>query len=63
VAHIIIIGGDGVGPGGKAKGTIEYTPDHSVPPVVQIRKAERAEKMLERINDMLYGNDSSADHD
>jgi hypothetical protein len=55
VAHIIIIGGDGVGPGGSAKSRVEYTPDHSVSAVEQMRKVKRVEKMLERINDFLYG--------
>lgn len=55
MSHQIIIIQSGTGTGGSAKATIEYTPDHSVPGAKQIRKAERAAEMLEKINDMLYG--------
>jgi hypothetical protein len=57
MSHSIIIQKNGTGTGGSAKSTIEYTPDHSVPGAKQIRKAERAAEMLEKINDMLYGPD------
>jgi hypothetical protein len=49
---------NGTGTGGSAAARIEYTPDHSVPGAKQIRKAERAAEMLEKINDMLYGPDT-----
>lgn len=55
MSHQIIIIQSGTGPGGSAKGTVEYTPNHSVPGAVQIRKAEKAGKVLEKLNDFLYG--------
>ena len=55
MTHRIIIVEDGTGPGGSAKSTIEYTPNHAVPGVLQIRKAEKAAKVLEKLNDYLYG--------
>jgi hypothetical protein len=58
MSHTIIIVQNGTGTGGSATGRIEYTPDHSVPGAKQIRKAERAAEMLEKINDMLYGPDT-----
>ena len=57
MTHRIIITENGIGAGGSSVGTIEYTPDHSVPPAKQIRKIERAGEMLKRINDFLYGPD------
>ena len=61
MSHVIIIVQNGTGTGGAAKSTIEYTPDHGVPGAKQIRKAERAAEMLERINDMLYGPETNED--
>lgn len=55
MAHKIIIEEGGSGSGGSAKITIEYTPDHAIPPVLQIRKAERAARVAEKLNDYLYG--------
>ena len=55
MSHVIIIVQTGIGPGGSAKGTVEYTPNHSVPGAVQIRKAEKVAKVLEKLNDYLYG--------
>lgn len=52
---------NGTGAGGSAKSTIEYTPDHAVLGAKQIRKAERAAQMLEKINDMLYGPEQDGD--
>lgn len=54
MSHVIIITDDGTGPGGSAKGTIEYTPSHDTAPTEQIRRARRAERMLGKINDYLY---------
>jgi hypothetical protein len=34
---------------------VKYTPNHDVPPAQQIHKAERAARVLERLNDFLYG--------
>ena len=59
MTHRIIITENGTGVGGSSTGTIEYTPDHAVPPAKQIRKAERAGEMLKRINDFLYGPDDT----
>lgn len=58
MSHVIIIVQNGAGAGGSAASRIEYTPDHSVPGAKQIRKAERAAEMLEKINDFLYGPDT-----
>jgi len=55
MSHVIIIVQNGTGPGGSAKATVEYTPNHAVPGALQIRKAEKAAKVLEKLNDYLYG--------
>jgi len=55
VTHRIIIVENGTGPGGSASSTVEYTPNHAVPGAQQIRKAEKAAKVLEKLNDYLYG--------
>jgi hypothetical protein len=55
MSHTIIIVQNGTGPGGSATARVEYTPDHAVPPIIQIRKAEKAAKVLEKLNDYLYG--------
>jgi hypothetical protein len=54
MAHKIIIEEEGTGSGGSAKSVIEYTPDHAVPPVLQIRKAEKAARVLKRLHAYLY---------
>jgi hypothetical protein len=54
VSHIIIITQQGTGPGGSANATVEYTPSHDTAPSEQIKKARRAERVLERLNDYLY---------
>lgn len=56
MSHVIIVVQNGTGPGGSASSRIEYTPDHAVPPVLQMRKAARAEQVLEKLNDYLYAN-------
>lgn len=55
MSHVIIIVQTGTGTGGSAKSTVEYTPNHAVPGVLQIRKAEKAARVLEKLNDYLYG--------
>ena len=55
MSHQIIIIQSGTGPGGAATGRVEYTPSHTVPGALQIRKAEKAAKVLEKLNDYLYG--------
>lgn len=58
MAHKIIIEENGTGGGGSASSTIVYVPDHTVPPVLQIRRADRAARVLQRLNDYLYGGGS-----
>lgn len=55
MGHKIIIEEDGTGGGGSAVTRVEYTPDHAVPPVLQIRKAERAARVVKRLHEYLYG--------
>lgn len=55
MSHSIIIQENGTGPGGSAESQVKYTPSHDVPPAQQIHKAERAARVLERLNDYLYG--------
>lgn len=55
MAHTIVVQDQGIGPGGSATSRIEYTPDHAIPPVVQMRKARKAERVLQRLHDYLYG--------
>lgn len=54
MAHKIIIEESGTGTGGSAKTIVEYTPDHAVPPVLQMRKAEKAERVVKRLHEYLY---------
>lgn len=56
MAHTIVVQSRGTGPGGSSESEIRYTPDHAVPPVLQMRKAKKAERVLERLHDYLYGN-------
>lgn len=58
MAHKIIIEEDGTGSGGSAVTRIEYTPDHAVPPVLQIRKAEKAARVVKRLHEYLYNGGS-----
>lgn len=55
MSHVIIIVQNGTGSGGSAKSTVEYTPNHAVPGLLQIRKAEKVARVLEKLNDYLYG--------
>jgi hypothetical protein len=56
MAHIeIIIGSAGSGDTGSAKSEVRYTPADTVPPVLVMRKAKKAERVLEKLNDYLYG--------
>lgn len=55
MTHRIIVTGSGTGPGGSAESQVSYTPSHDVPPAQQIRKAEKAQRVLDRLNDFLYG--------
>ena len=55
MTHRIVITQGGTGSGGSAQSTVEYTPNHAVPGVLQIRKAEKAARVLEKLNDYLYG--------
>lgn len=57
MSHVILSTQPGKGPGGEAEITIRYTPAHTVPGAVQIRKIERAKVMAERIADFLYGDE------
>ncbi len=61
MSHKIIINENGTGPGGTSEVQVTYTPSHDVPPAEQIRKAQKAARMAERINDYLYGTDSDPD--
>lgn len=62
MSHRIIISSQGTGPDGSAESTVEWTPAHTVSGNEQQRKVERVEKLLEKINDVLYGA-SDYDHD
>ncbi len=55
MSHVIIVTQKGNGPGGSAESEVRYTPDHAIPPVIQIRKANKAARVLEKLNDYLYG--------
>lgn len=54
MSHVIIVTQTGTGSGGSAESQVRYTPDHAVPPVLQIRNAMKAQRVLERLNDYLY---------
>lgn len=54
MAHTIVVQQNGTGLGGSASSRVEYTPNHAIPPVLQIRKAEKVARVLEKLNDYLY---------
>lgn len=54
MTHVIIAEDDGTGPGGSAKARVEYTPSHDTSPTDQIRRINRAKRMLGRVNNYLY---------
>lgn len=55
MSHRIIITATGEGEGGSATGTIEWAPSHGISPADEARRRERAEKLLNKANDILYG--------
>lgn len=61
MSHVIIITQQGSGPGGSAESQVKYTPSHDTPPARQIYKAEKAARVLARLNDFLYGNGPEPD--
>jgi hypothetical protein len=54
MAHTIVVQEQGTGSGGSAVTRIEYTPDHAVPPVLQVRKAEKAARVVKKLHEYLY---------
>jgi hypothetical protein len=54
VSHRIIITENGTGPGGTSEVQVTYTPSHDVPRGEQIRRIEKAGRMIAEVNDMLY---------
>ncbi len=54
MSHVINSTQRGTGPGGDATSNVEWTPSHDLSPVEQIQRIQKAGRMLERLNDMLY---------
>lgn len=54
MAHTIVVQQQGTGAGGNAVSEVKYTPDHTVPPVLQIRRAHKIERVLQRLHEYLY---------
>lgn len=55
MSHELIIINKGEGEGGSAVSEVRYTPSHEVPEDIQFKKLKHAHKVLERLNDYLYG--------
>lgn len=55
MSHRIIIHAAGEGQGGSATGQIEWTPAHGISPADEAKRREKAEKLLNKANDVLYG--------
>lgn len=55
MSHTVIITGNGTGPGGTSEGRIEWKPSHDLPANEERRRIEKATRMLDRLNDFLYG--------
>lgn len=58
MSHVVIINQKGTGPGGAAEGRIEWTPSHELSGNEQMRRVEKATRLLGKANDALYGSDS-----
>ena len=54
MAHSIIINSNGTGPGGNTGSSVKWTPSHELSGNEQIRRVERVQELLEKIDDILY---------
>jgi hypothetical protein len=55
MSHRIIIIEDGAGEGGSATTEVTWAPSHGISPTEEARRRERAEKLAQKINRVLYG--------
>lgn len=55
MSHTVIITSKGEGAGGSAVSQVTYTPSHDVPEDIQFKKLKHAHRVLEKLNDYLYG--------
>lgn len=58
MSHTVIIVEEGTGEGGSARTEVRWTPAHGMSPTEEARRRERAERLAEKINRVLYGADS-----
>lgn len=58
MSHRIIIEENGTGVGGPSKVTVEWTPSHELTGNEQMRRVDKATKLADKINDVLYGGDA-----
>lgn len=61
MTHTVIIVEEGTGEGGTARTEIRWTPSHDITPMQEAHRRERANKLAEKINDILYGRESAPD--
>ena len=61
MAHIIIIRKNGAGPGGTTESSVTWSPSHELTGNEQMRRVERAEKLLDKIDDILYAAPGNTD--
>lgn len=55
ISHVINSTQPGEGPGGKSEISIKYTPAENLSGNEQIRRLEKAIRIVGRANDVLYG--------
>lgn len=55
MTHTVIIVEDGTGSGGTAKATIEWQPSHTIDPLEEAKRRDKATKLAVKINRVLYG--------
>lgn len=58
MTHTVIIVEDGTGEGGTARTEVRWTPSHDITPNQEAHRRERAAKLAQKINDILYGPES-----
>lgn len=61
MSHRVVIIAGGNGPGGTAESRAEWTPSHDLSGNEQLRRIEKATRLLEKVNDVLYGGGSGPD--
>jgi hypothetical protein len=58
MTHRIVIVENGTGAGGTSTTTVDWTPSHDLSGNEQMRRVDKATRLAEKINDVLYGAES-----